>query len=228
MLNHTDAGGTGTGQVAARVQTDITEALHDEGLAAPAGRRADLRHIVRLLDEVVQPVEHTTSGGGHTAVNAALVDRLAGNARVRINIQMADRLGVRVRNPGHLALARSHVRGRHIDARADEALLGQLQRETAGNLLQLMLGVLAGIDLDTGLGATERYIHTGALERHQRGQGFHFIARHVQRETNTWQMGKQKDRTIISDGGLHSKARSFKKDVTFRVTLNWPRSNRSR
>lgn len=37
MLNDTDAGGTGAGQVAGGVQTHITEALHDEGLAAPAG-----------------------------------------------------------------------------------------------------------------------------------------------------------------------------------------------
>lgn len=37
VLNDTDAGGTSAGQVAGGVQTHITEALHDEGLTAPAG-----------------------------------------------------------------------------------------------------------------------------------------------------------------------------------------------
>lgn len=44
-----------------------------------------------------------------------LVDRLAGDAGVRVDVLEADGLGVRVRDPGHLALARAHVRGGHVD-----------------------------------------------------------------------------------------------------------------
>lgn len=40
VLNDTDAGGTSASQIAGGVQTHITEALHNEGLAAPAGSGA--------------------------------------------------------------------------------------------------------------------------------------------------------------------------------------------
>lgn len=40
VLNHTDAGGASARQIAGGVQAHVTEALHDEGLAAPAGRGA--------------------------------------------------------------------------------------------------------------------------------------------------------------------------------------------
>jgi len=40
VLNHSDAGGSGAGQVAGGVQTHVSEALDDEGLAAPAGSGA--------------------------------------------------------------------------------------------------------------------------------------------------------------------------------------------
>lgn len=40
VLNHTDAGGASAGQIAGGVQAHVTEALHNEGLAAPAGRGA--------------------------------------------------------------------------------------------------------------------------------------------------------------------------------------------
>lgn len=37
MLDDADAGGAGAHEVAARVQPHVTETLHDERLAAPAG-----------------------------------------------------------------------------------------------------------------------------------------------------------------------------------------------
>ena len=37
VLNDSDAGGAGADQVAASVEADVTEALHYERLAAPAG-----------------------------------------------------------------------------------------------------------------------------------------------------------------------------------------------
>jgi len=40
VLNDTDAGGSGAGQIASGVQAHVTEALDDEGLAAPAGSGA--------------------------------------------------------------------------------------------------------------------------------------------------------------------------------------------
>lgn len=40
MLDDAHAGGPGADEVAARVQAHVTEPLHDERLAAPAGGRA--------------------------------------------------------------------------------------------------------------------------------------------------------------------------------------------
>lgn len=151
----------------------------------------NLAHVVGLVDEVLQTVEDTASGGRDTSVDTALVDGLAGDTGMGIDVQVTDGLGVGVGDPGHLALTGSHVGGWHINAGSNEALLGQLQGEAASDLLQLVLGVLLGVDLQAGLGTAERHIHTGALEGHQGGKGFDLIAGNVQRETNTC-----KERTI--------------------------------
>lgn len=70
VLDDTDAGGAGTGQVAASVQTDIAEALDDERLAAPAGSGADGAHVIGLVDEVLQSVEHAAAGSRDTSMDA--------------------------------------------------------------------------------------------------------------------------------------------------------------
>ena len=49
---------------------------------------ADHGHVVGLHDEVLQPVEHAATRGRHAAVDAALVDGLAGDTGVRVNVQM--------------------------------------------------------------------------------------------------------------------------------------------
>lgn len=197
VLNHTDAGGAGAGQIAGGVQTDITEALHNEGLAAPAGSGAcehatwlwkclsdreslglltNHAHVVGLVDEVLQTVEDAATGGRDASVNAALVDGLASDTSVRIDVQMTDGLGIGIGNPGHLTLASAHIGCGHINAGANETLLGQLKGEATRDLLQLMLRVLLGIDLQAGLGTTEGHINAGALEGHQSRKGFDFIA----------------------------------------------------
>lgn len=196
VLDDADAGRSGTAQIPARVQTHVTEALHDEGLATPSGCGSDHRHEVGLPDEVVQPVEDTPTGGGHTTVDSTLVDRLAGDASVRVNVQMADGLGVSVRNPGHLALTGAHVRSGHINTRPNEALLRKLEREATRDLLQLVLRVRLRVNLNTSLGTAERNVHTGTLEGHQSGQGFHLIAAHVKRETDTCAERKNKVKLI--------------------------------
>ena len=71
-LGHADARGPGTRQVAARVQTHVTEALHDVGLAAPAGEVADHGHVETLVDEVVEAVEHAAPSRTRAAVDTAL------------------------------------------------------------------------------------------------------------------------------------------------------------
>ena len=62
-LEDTDAFSSGSAQVPHGVETHITEALDDEGLVFPAWSDSDQVHVLGLIDEVVQAVEHTTPGG---------------------------------------------------------------------------------------------------------------------------------------------------------------------
>jgi len=68
---------------------------------------------------------------------------------------VADGLRVRVGDPAHLTLTSTHVRGRHVNAGTQEALLGEFDGDTPGDLLDFVVGVLAGVDLDATLGTTD-------------------------------------------------------------------------
>jgi hypothetical protein len=155
VFNDADAGGASAGQVTASVETDVTEALDDEGFAAPSGSCSDLAHVSRLVDEVLDSVEDSTSGGRDATVNTALVDWFSGDASVGVDVIVSDGLGVCVGDPAHLAasstnenqstmaishlpFASSHVRGWDVNAWADESLLGELKGETTGDLLQFV------------------------------------------------------------------------------------------
>ena len=60
--------------------------LNDEGLSAPSGCVPDHGHVLRLVDEVVDAVEDAATGGGSSAVDAALVDGLAGDASGSVHV----------------------------------------------------------------------------------------------------------------------------------------------
>lgn len=57
-----------------------------------------------------------------------LVDGLASDAGVGVDVLVADGLGVGVGDPGHLALAGSHVGGWHIHARPCRRILNSITR----------------------------------------------------------------------------------------------------
>ena len=70
-----------------------------------------------------------------------MVDGLAGDAGRGVEVVVAKCVGVGVGDPGHLSLARPHVRGGDVDAGAEEGLLRQLDGETTGDALQLGVAV---------------------------------------------------------------------------------------
>ena len=47
---------------------------------------SDHGHVLRLVDEVVDAVEDAATGGGSSAVDAALVDGLAGDASGSVHV----------------------------------------------------------------------------------------------------------------------------------------------
>lgn len=96
-------------------------------------------HVVGFIDEVLQAVEDAATGGRDASVNTALVDGFASDTGVGVDVQVTDGLGIGIGDPGHFTLASAHIGGGHIDAGANETLLGQLKGEATSDLLQLML-----------------------------------------------------------------------------------------
>ena len=184
-LGDAHTGGPSSGEVPAGVQADVAEALHDVRLAAPAWEVADHGHVITFIDEVVQAVEDSPACGGGPAVDAALVDGLPSDAGAGVHVGVADGVGEGVGNPGHLPLPSAHVGRGHVNARSKESLLGQLDGEPPGDPLQLVLAVLLGVDLNSGLAASEGNIHTCALVGHQGRESLHLVSTDVQGVADT-------------------------------------------
>ncbi|GMS97804.1 hypothetical protein PENTCL1PPCAC_19979, partial [Pristionchus entomophagus] len=180
-LLHSHALGSGSVKVSHGVESDVSESLDDEGLAGEAGRESDVLHIVGVVHEHLQSLPHSSSGGGGAPVDASRHYRLARDAGGGVLLLVADGLGVRVGDPGHLPLSGSHVRGGHVDAGAEEALLREFDGDATGDLLDLVLRVLLGVDLHSSLGSSEGHVHNRALVGHQGGQGLHLILADVHR-----------------------------------------------
>ena len=70
---------------------------------------------------------------------------------------------------------RSKIWTKTVDLRSNETLLGELHCVSSGDLFNLTLRVLLGINLDTTLGTTERNIGDSELECHQRGKSHDFL-----------------------------------------------------
>ena len=72
-------------------------------------------------------------------------------------------------------MATYHVRGRHVDARADEAVLVQLHGVASRDFLQFVHRVLFRVDCDAAFCASKRDVDHCALEGHERGQRFDLL-----------------------------------------------------
>ena len=156
----------------------FAEPLDDDALALEPERQPELGHGVRLGADLTQNVEQPSARRFGTSVDAALVQRFAGDAPQRVNLVLAQ-YGVGVGDPGHLPAASAVIGCRHVDRRADEVLAHQLAGVASGDALDLVVGVGRRVDLDRPLGTTERDIDDGALERHQRRQRHHLIFVHL-------------------------------------------------
>lgn len=64
--------------------------LDDEGLVGKTGRQAQLAHVGRLVNEVLNAVKDSAAGGGDPAMYATLADGLAGHAGMGIDVLQAE------------------------------------------------------------------------------------------------------------------------------------------
>ena len=139
----------------------------------PSGQAEPL-HLVGFVAGFAQREVEAASGRFLAAAHAALRDRLAGDAAERIERAGIERR-VGVGHPRHFALAGAVVGRGHVDAGAEEILLGQLVRVTAGDALQFVERIVLRLDPDAALGAAERHVDDRALVGHQRGQRHHLF-----------------------------------------------------
>ena len=146
---------------------DGTEALDDEGLVLDSKGETDAVSEGLGVEELADGVVDTETGGLGTAGNTSLGDELACAAALGVDVGLTTDVHVGVLDPGHGLLVGSHVGTEAINLSTDEALLDELHSVLAGGSLDLSLGVLAWVNLDTSLGTTEGDIGDGKLEGHE-------------------------------------------------------------
>ena len=157
---------------------DVAEPLHDHALAVEAERQPKAFHFVGFIACFAQREVEAAAGGLLAPAHSALRHGLAGHAAERIERAGIERR-VSVGHPRHLALTGAVIRRRHVDAGAEEILLGQLMRVAAGDALQLVEGIIFRLDPDAALRAAERDVDDGAFVGHQRRERHHLFFIHL-------------------------------------------------
>ena len=69
------------------------------------------------------------------------MDGLSGDAGGSIHVQISERIGVGVCDPGHFPFSGSHVWSWNVNSRSEESLLREFDSETTGHTLELTVGV---------------------------------------------------------------------------------------
>ena len=154
---------------------DGTEALDNEGFASDTKGEVDAVDEGLGVEEFTDGVVDAETGGLSTTSDTSLGDKLASAAAFSIDVGLTTDVHVGVLDPGHGLLVGSHVWSEAVNLGTDEALLDELHSVLTGDSLDLVLGVLARINLDTTLGTAEGHVSDGELEGHQGGQGFNFL-----------------------------------------------------
>ena len=149
-----------------RVIADVAEALHDDAFALERAFETGPFHVFGMAEEFLERVEHTPTRGLHTSLDTPLAHGFAGDARDRVDI-VGVQGTVSVRDPGHLARARAHVRGGHVFARADVTLLDEFLREATGDAFELELVVFARVYVETPLGPAKGHVDDRAFVGHR-------------------------------------------------------------
>merc|ERR1719420_192804 len=184
-LGNTHTLGANSGQIATGVETHVTKSLNNVSFTQPSNIQTQLGHVLLLLDEVVQTVEDSSASCTGSAVDTSLVDGFASDTGTGVHVSVPNSIGISVSNPSHRPLASAHVRGRNINARSQETFLGKFDAKPPRDSLQLILAVLLGVNLDTGLASSEGDIYTGALVGHQSRQGLDLVSTYISGVSNT-------------------------------------------
>jgi len=177
---------------------DSTEALNAEGAALDALGEANLFDESLVAGHFTDSVVNTEAGGFGTASDTTLSNKLASAAALSIDVLLTLNVHVGVLDPGHDLFVGAHIRSKAINGSTDKALLDELHGVGAGNTLELTLGKLTRVDLDTTLAATEWDISDGKLEGHQGSKSLNLLKIDVFGVTGTTLAGELMGRVLSS------------------------------
>lgn len=164
---------------------DSTEALDDESLAIDTSGEANAVSESLGVEEFTHSVVDTETSGLGTAGNTTLGDELSSAASLGVDIGLTLDVHVGVLDPGHGLFVGTHVGSEAINLGTDKALLDELHGVLTGDSLDLVLGVLSGVNFDSTFSTTEGHVGDGELECHQGGQGLDFLQIDVFRVTSS-------------------------------------------
>src|SRR5213593_3851516 len=137
-----------------------------------------------MQKEFTQSILYTSSGGFATPMNASLPHRLAGHTRHAVEFVGIEH-DVGIGHPGHLALARAHVRSRHIYRWSDKIFAHEFCRVSAGDAFQFLDIIVAWIQSNSTFGSAKRDVDNSTLQRHERRKRRYFIEIDIWRKANT-------------------------------------------
>lgn len=181
-----------------------SEALDDESLASNT-----LRSELSRLDEGVSPQElldavvDTKASALSTSSNTTLVDEFTSAAAFSVDVLFTLHLHVSVLNPGHDLLVGAHIRSQAVDARSNEALLGQLHCVSSGNLLELGLRVISRLDGNTTLSSSKWNIGYREFVGHKGSEG-HGLLEINARSVTSASLDRQEVMLVLSSVGSDS------------------------
>ena len=144
-----------------RPVADGTESLDNEGFILNAEGKAYAVDERLGVEELTDGVIDAETGGLGAAGDASLRDKLTSAAALCVDVSLTTDVHVGVLDPGHGLLVGSHVWSEAVNLGTDEALLDELHSVLTGDSLDLVLGVLARINLDTTLGTAEGHVSDG-------------------------------------------------------------------
>ena len=163
--------------------TDIAQALNHAGFAGERTQHIGGFDILRVAEEFTQRVLHATTGGFDAALNAAVMQRFAGDAGEVINV-FGVQVFVGVGNPGHFSLAGADIGRGHVGGRAEKTFADEFVRKPARNHFEFVTIIFGRVDEQRTFGAAKRHIDDGAFIGHQCGQRFHLVLIGIRRITD--------------------------------------------
>ena len=153
-----------------------------------------------MTKEFPQGILYAPSRSFVTPTDAALPHRLASDTRQAVEF-VGMQHDIRIGYPGHLALARPHIRCRDVHSRSNKIFAHEFCGITARDALQFVNLIGAWIQSNGAFRPAKRQVDDGALQGHQGCQRRHFIEVDVRGKADT-ALGRDTVMRMLSTIGM--------------------------